>query len=295
MEKTESLEEPVSEEVLRKTSPIISDLRHEILSPLNLMSSHIELYHEDAESSMMNDLDEQQVESLSEFVDITEDIIDYTEQEGVLPEEGVDQLTSYAESIDSNNEAAKYVGQVVETARDVFNYQNKLITGETGERSEIGELLEPLHGSAENLGVELEPGYNGLEENSTGVDIGFRVLFWTLGKNWSEHAYKFGEGPEFGFDVEEQADSYSVEVWDTGPGLFEKYPESVRGAEQLRYKEAEKLLGSEEEGGHGLSMASNIAEVYGGSITYSEDMLEGTGFGLEVEVPKYQSSTSESS
>lgn len=285
----------VSEENLRKISPIISDLRHEIYSPLNALSGHIDLYREDADLGNMSHLEESTIDQLSEFVDAAEYVVEHTELLGTLPEDEVEKLNSYADEIDIDGNLGGAVRRIASVSNDVLNYQEKLLSGETGDRSEIADLLEPLEESARNMGGELDSGYNGMEEEVADVNSGFRILFWTLGKNWQDHAYQPGEDIDFGFDVSEEADRYIVEVWDTGDGLFDQYPDSMEDAEDLRYGEARQLINSEDKGGHGLTMTSNVAEVYDATIDYSEDMFEDSGFGLQIGIPKYQNSTSESS
>lgn len=288
-------EEKLAEEDLGKLSPLVSDLRHEISTPLNVIDGNIELYRMGKEPELLDGMEEEEVDELEEFVDSTQEMIEHTELRGTLPEGEVDELQFYADRFGSGNGIHRQVEKTADVSADVLNYQDKLLSGENSERSDLQSLLKPLRNSADNMDVGAEFDYNGLEDRVADVDSGFRLLFWTLGKNWEEHAYGTEEDVEFRVEVSEDADSYVFDVWDTGEGFFNEVPGEDGKSVEHRYRKAYETVDLDGEGGRGLKMASNIAGVYDSEFFYSEEMLEEEGCGWRIRVPKYQSSTSESS
>lgn len=276
----------LSEDDLRRLEPLISDLRHEVGNPLNVLKGRLELARESGVGEL-EEASEQQLRELDDYLEKTEYAIGHLELMGTLPEEEVSEIQDYAEEAGLPGGFDRQVDRISSVMGDVRSYQQKLITGETGEEVTVSELLKPLESCADGMDVETDFEYGGLEEERPYVDRGMKLLFWTLGKNWENHAYGEVEDLELGFDVNEAEDVYEVDVWDTGPGLFEQHPGEDGKAVESRYRRAYSLFNSGDEGGHGLKMASNIADIYDADIFYNEEMIEEEGFGVTVELPKY--------
>lgn len=276
----------VTEKDLLKLNPLIADLRHEIGNPLNVLKGHIEMREDFGEGELKN-VSEDQMEELEQFVEDTEYVSSYLDLMGTLPDEDIQDMQEYAEKKDLPEKMFRQVRKIASVTRDVYNYQTRLLEGSNGDQIEFSELLDPLESCAEdmdNVGTDFD--YSGLEGSHAGVDSGMKLVFWTLGKNWEEHAYREVEDLELGFELDEMDDHYRVDVWDNGPGLFDEYPGDDRKSAEMRYRRADQLFRFEDKGGHGLGMAGNISEVYDSEIFYNEEIVEDEGFGVTVKLPK---------
>lgn len=279
------IEVNLAEEDLERLDPLISDLEHEISSPKTVLDGHLDLW--EMGGGDLAEASESQVEELGEFVDTTEYVMSYLDLMGTLPHEEVRSMQEYAERSDLPEEMDRQVHRISSVTRDVLNYQERMIDGDLGDPISLSRLMEPLEQCAEGIGVDTDFDYNGLEWEEPGIDSGMRLVLWTLGKNVEGHAYGEVEDLEVGFDVHETRDSYRVDVWDTGPGLFDEFPGTDGKSAEARYRKAYSLFNSEDLGGHGLGMAAGISEVYDADIFYNEEILDDEGFGVTVEVPKY--------
>lgn len=279
-------ENNVTEEDLLKLNPLISDLKHEIGNPLNVLQGHMEM-REDFSEGDLEDVSEEQMEGLEQFVEDTEYVSSYLNLMGTLPDEEIRDMQDYAEKKDLPEKMCRQVRRIASVTRDVYNYQTRLLEGTNNDQVNFTELMDPLESCAEDMdGVETEFDYSGLEGEKPDVDSGMKLVFWTLGKNWEEHAYSEVDDLEIGFELDEMEDHYRVDVWDTGLGLFDEYPAENPKSEELRYERVEELFRMENKGGHGLGMARDISEVYDSKISYNEEIIDEEGFGVTVKLPK---------
>lgn len=283
----------MTEEQLKKLEPLVADLKHEIVNPMSVIDGFLDIAREDSEG-MFGELDDERLEELEDFLDTGKYVVEHTELMGTVPEDETNRMIEYMDDSPLEGKPYSYIERIAKVSNDVLNYQRKLVNDErTGEIS-LESLLEPLENSVQQLGADSDFDYAGLEEEEVAADSGLRMLFWTLGKNWESHSYGSLDDVDFNLEVSEAEDSYLVDVWDTGKGLFDEVSGQDGKSVERRYRTAYELINAEEKGGRGLSMASNIAEVYDAEMFYSEEMLDGEGFGVRVKIPKYQSSTSES-
>lgn len=284
----------LTEEQLDALEPLVADLKHEIRNPLSVIEGHLELEEHKGGSELLESPSSEQLEIVEDFRETAEYFVSYTDLLGTLPEEEVRELEEYVSKDVFPDSLLENAERIATVSRDVFNYQERMIKDSIGERSTVGELLQPLESCAEGVRqAETDFEYNGLRESLTGVDSGMRILFWTLGKNWESHSEPSRGEYELGFEVEESDEYYSIDIWNTGSGLFADVPERDAVGERRRERLAREFMESEDLGGHGLGMAQNIAEIYGGELNYSEDRLtDYDGFGVEVYVPKQPSQRS---
>lgn len=278
-------------------SPLATDLVHEIGNPLSVITGHLEL-NETGESPLLEDESEEANSLLEEFAESAEYLKDHTNLYRTIPVDEVEEMADYAGDPEFPDEFSEHAHRITSISKDVHDYQQKLVSDESEDNVEIGEMLESLEHCAEGIAeAETDFEYNGLEDSETGVGRGMNLVFWTLGKNWEKHSGPVDGEYELGFEVEQDGDGYTIEVWNTGEGFFDKYPGDGDTEKALRHLEAVQHMRDSDYGSHGLGMAADIAEVYGGKISYTEDRLDGKGFGLEIKIPgpETQSDTSESS
>lgn len=293
----------IDEKDFRKLSMLVDDLRHESGNSLAVLDGFHQLH--------LDHVDEvkEEVRELGEFVEDAEMADNYAETVAWIPENLVDSLMNYSEKTDSyfqnlekimgveqsETEIKEAVGKVAKVTRDVRAYQQRVENGDKDGDIEVSELLEPLENSYEKLNgrsdlVESDFNYNGFEDAELDLDHGYRLVTWTLAKNWEEHAYSMDHEVELGFNVDETDCFYEIEVYDSGSGLFDEYPGEDSKSSEMRYRHADEFFEFEEDvinSGHGLPMAKDISNLYGTEIFYSEEMLEGDGFGIKIKVPKY--------
>jgi signal transduction histidine kinase len=281
----------LADDQFMRLEPLIKDLTHEIGTPLAVIEGHLD---EDFDSPHLEDESVDGKDEIRRFSELAEYVRDHTALYRTLPESYVEALEASVESEVFPERFLDHGEKIASISRDALNYQKRLVNGKNGELATVGELLEPLENCAEKLEAEQDFEYNGVEHDLTGVDSGMRLVFWTFGQNWENYSAPVDGIYEVGFEVDERTENYSVELWNTGEGFFEDYPENREGREL----EALQHLIREDYGSHGLSMAYNIAGVYDAEIKYTEEKIDEwrSGFGLRVDLPKdTQSSTSDPS
>lgn len=292
--------EGLGEEEFRQLSSLVDNLRHEILNPLTVLEGYYRIHDEE------NPVDDSEaVVDLGNFIENALLVDTYAEYVSKIPEESLEEMQDYlnkndgyfeelAENLGINNihvSLENQVKRIVKATNDVYAYQKKLEGHQVDENILLSEFLEPLEESFENLNsgnpeIKSDFAYNGFEDLDLGVDPGLRLVTWTLGKNWEEHAYN-GESIELGFEANETNCFYEIDIWDTGKGVYTEFPGDHKGSE-LRYRETHKLFQDDNSySGHGLPMAKSISELYDSQIFYSEEMFEGEGFGLKIRIPKF--------
>jgi hypothetical protein len=293
----------IDEEDFRKLSMLVDDLRHESGNSLAVLDGFHQLY--------VDHVDEvkEEVRELREFIDDAEMADNYAETVAWIPEDVVESLMTYSEKSDSyfqnlekimgveqsETEIKEAVGKVAKVTRDVRAYQQRVENGDVNGDIEVSELLEPLENTYEKLNgrngfVVSDFDYQGFEDTELDLDHGYRLVTWTLAKNWEEHAYSIDQEVELGLNVDETDCFHEIDIYNSGPGLFDEYPGEDPKSAETRYRHADNLFKFDEgeiNSGHGLPMARDISELYGAEIFYSEEMLEGEGFGIKIKVPKY--------
>lgn len=293
----------IDEETFVKLSGIVKDLRHEIGGPLSVLYGYHEIHSDDHPAEA-----DPEVRELGNFIENAVEADSYAEHVARIPEENVDWMLDYldnsSEQFDSLEEKLgmtdrgvnleNNVKRIAEATRDTYAYQRRLEGDPLAENISVGELLEPLEDSFDNLSgrkseISADFSYTGLENEKLDADSGLRLVTWTLGKNWEEHAFNGTDDLEVGFEVSETDCFYDIDLWDTGEGLYTEFPGEGKGSE-LRYRQASELFRLEEQdagGGHGLPMAREISDLYESQIFYSEEMLDERGFGIRLKVPNY--------
>lgn len=293
----------IDEKEFRKLSMLVDDLRHESGNSLAVLEGFHELH--------LDHVDEirEEVRELEEFLEDAELADNYAETVAWIPEDLVESLMTYSEKPESyfqnlekiigveqsETEIQEAVGKVAKVTRDVRAYQQRVENKDVNGGIEISELLEPLENSYEKLNgrnrlVVSDFNYQGLEDTKLDLDHGYRLVTWTLAKNWEEHVYSRDQEVDLGFNVDETDCFHEIEVYNSGPGLFDEYPGEDPKSVEIRYRHADNLFEFDENklnSGHGLPMAKDISELYGTEIFYSEEMLEDEGFGIKIKIPKY--------
>ena len=279
------------EDEFQKLDGLAKDLRHEIGNPLQLITGHLEM-NDQSSSPLLDEETEESIELVRDFALATDHLSNHVELYRTVPEPKLEELEEYASDERFPQGLQPQADRISTITRDVLNYQNMLVNGQMGERASASELMRPLERCAENIPAETDFSYNGLDEEKPDADTGMRMAFWTLGKNWESHASKVNDEYEVGFDIERKDDHYEIDVWNTGEGFFEEGLEKTD-----RTQAAARKLHRSRGDGHGLEMASNIFEAYGGEIAYSEERIGGyeKGLGVKIRVPDPQYSTSDPS
>ena len=282
----------IYDDEFEKLEGLATDLMHEIGNPLQVISGHLEIHEEDGTSPLLEGEGLESVGLTKEFVEATERLSDHVGLYRTVPEPVINEIERYASDERFPEGLQSHADRINNITRDVHNYQNRLINDEMSEQATISELLRPLENCADNIAADTDFSYKGSEEETVEADTGMRMAFWTLGKNWENHASQTGDRYEVGFDVEREDNHYEIDVWNTGEGFFEE------GLERTdRVQAAARKLHRDESDGHGLGMASEIFDVYDGEIAYSEERIEEyeKGFGVKIRVPSSQYSTPDSS
>lgn len=279
------------EDEFKKLDGLARDLKHEIGNPLQVVSGHLEL-NDRASSPLVKGETEEAIELVREFAQATDHLSNHVELYRTVPEPMLEELEEYASDERFPQGVQPHADRISTITRDVLNYQNMLVNGQMEERASASELMRPLERCAENIPAETDFCYNGMGEENLEADTGMRMAFWTLGKNWESHASKVNDEYEVGFGIERKDGHYEIDIWNTGKGFFEEGLEKTD-----RTQAAARKLHRNGGDGHGLEMASDIFEVYGGEIAYSEERIGEyeSGLGVKIRVPDPQYSTSDPS
>lgn len=253
---------------------LISSLyRHDLGSPYNLFLSSLE---DDTDVLGVDELGREDTEELEEAVGYVEEIIE--ELDG---SDDLQQISGQAGILSGYKgrfpgKVGEHMDKIAELSGFVHLYTSRL---EDPGCANVGDLLEPL----EEEGAMVE--YNETRDLPVQGDTGLCLVANTIALNWKQHGRESEESGLWA-EVEELPGSYSIGIWDDGPGLDEDMdPERI----------FERGVGSNT--GKGLYLAQSLTEFFGGSLKYSEEYASREdGFGLEWEVLKPgQYSTSESS
>jgi len=223
-------------------------------------------------------------EMMAEFLENLEKVKKPALRKGLLLESTVKDISKFKGCFEG--QAGINVDSVIDISTDVLEYQKRLGGLPARESIEVQELLEPGDQIFESCETDLE--FNGHETGKLAADYGVRIITWTLAKNWEDHAERLGADHLYA-EVNRENGFYEIDFWDDGKGLFGDCP-----SREQREQRAKKLF-QDEDGGHGLSTAAEIAELYDGSIEYTEEKLEEEGFGVKLRLPVYQKSTSDPS
>ncbi|PSG98786.1 MAG: hypothetical protein BRC29_01505 [Nanohaloarchaea archaeon SW_7_43_1] len=223
-------------------------------------------------------------EMMAEFLENLEQVRKPASRRGLLLESTVEDISNFKGYFEG--QAGVCADSVIDISTDILDYQKRLGGIPARESIEVQELLEPGKNIVESCSTDLE--FNGHEKGKLAADYGARIITWTLAKNWKDHADRLG-ADHLNSEITRDNGFYEINLWDDGKGLFEKH-----STKEQREQWAEKLF-QNKDGGHGLSTATKIADLYDGSIQYTEEKLEEKGFGVKLRLPVYQNSTSDPS
>lgn len=219
-------------------------------------------FEEDVDVVGIDGLDEEEKETAEEFFGVLESAFERLEsvEDINFIDKELELLSGYKGSV--SGEAGERIDNVAKLSSEIHEYVQN--SGGSDQVS-VKDVLSPIE-------MQGEVEYNGLAEEEVYGDLGLCMVSNTLALNSMDH----GGTENIWAEVEELEDEYRIGVWDDGPGLPEDYTE-----EEIFDK------GNGDNSGLGLYLASELTELFEGSLEYSEDYAScEDGFGLEWRLRK---------